>query len=97
MLPPKKLPIDMMTVDTAKGAWGIFVEHLAETQGQHNLFVRIILEQTIDDEHFRMRNLEMLVNAEEARDPDFASDIAKRIGQWIETIDGDGFIDLTAP
>jgi hypothetical protein len=85
----------MMSVDTAKGAWGIFVDHSVETREKRNLLVRIILEQMIDDERFRMRNLEMIVDAKKANDPDFASNIAEGIGRWIETTDGDGFIDLT--
>jgi len=89
------LPIDLMGIETAKGHWGIFVEHVAETQGGRNLLVKIIVEQSIDDEHFRMRNLEIALNAKDARDPDRASDIAKRIVLWIETTDGDGFIDCS--
>jgi hypothetical protein len=92
--PPKKLPIDLTSVETAKGSWGIFVENIVETRAGQNLLVKIILEQTVDDEKFRMRNLEILVNAQAARDSDHASDIAGQIKCWIESTDGDGYVDI---
>jgi hypothetical protein len=94
-LPPKKLPIDMMRIETAKGSWGIFVRHIGETQGGRNILIKIILEQGIDDEHFRMRNLEMVVNSRDARDSAHAADIASGISQWVESTEGDGFIEMT--
>lgn len=97
MLPaiPKKLPIDQIRIETAKGHWGIFVEHLAETHAGRNLLVRIILDQSIDEEHFRTRTLEIILRSQEARDPNRAAEIAVRIREWIENTEGDGFIDST--
>lgn len=97
VLPPKKLPIDLVRIETSKGNWGIFVESVVETRAGHNLLVKLILEQAIDDEHFRMRNLEVIANARVARDPDRAQDIAGRIKDWIESTEGDGFVDFDKP
>lgn len=92
--PPKKLPLDMTKVETSKGCWGLFIETVIDTQAGRNLLVRVILEQMIDNERFRMRNLEIIVNTRDAYDPDSAPQIANRIRQWIESTEGDGFIDL---
>lgn len=91
---PQELPVDLTVVDTSKGSWGIFVQTVVETQAGHNLLVRIILEQSIDDERFRMRRLEIAVSADDARDPDRVPHIANRIRDWIQSTEGDGFIDM---
>jgi hypothetical protein len=84
-----------MKLETSKGAWGVFVENVVETQAGSNVLIQVILEQTIDDEQFRMRNLEIIANAEDARDPSHAMGIAQRISEWIESTDGDGVLDTT--
>lgn len=57
--------------------------------------VKVILEQTIDDEHFLMRNLGLVMDAEVARNPDSCPAVARRIRQWIESYEGDGFVDMS--
>jgi len=54
----------------------------------------MILEQRIDDEHFRMRELSIAVKASDARDPDRSMFLTNRIRSWIESTEGDGFIDM---
>ena len=93
-LPPKKLPIDRERIQTQKGTWLVAVETVAESSST-NVLVRIVLEQAIDDEHFRTRQLGMIVNAREARNPDSVQSLANRILNWIESTEGDGFIDAT--
>jgi hypothetical protein len=92
---PKKLPIDLTTVETSKGSWGIFVDHVVETHEGRNVLVRLILEQMIDDERVRMRKVEVIVNTLDAHDPDLVDGIARRIRTWIESTEGDGFINIT--
>ena len=94
--PPKKLPIDLTTVDSSKGAWLIAVESVAEARADGKLLVNIVLEQVIDDgERFRVRSLGMLLPHREAVDPDRSQNLVSQIRQWINSSEGDGFIDLT--
>jgi hypothetical protein len=93
--PPKKLPIDRAPVETSKGSWGIFVDHVVKTSQGQNVLVRMILEQMIDDERFRMRKVEAMVNARDAHDPNSVPRIVRRIRSWIESTEGDGFVDIT--
>ena len=95
--PPQKLPIDLERIDTRKGTWLVAVETISETKSGENLLVRIVLEQSVDDAHFRMRTLELIVRARDARDPDRKQDIARWICGWIESTEGNGHIDLTQP
>ena len=94
--PPKKLPIDLTTVDSSKGAWLIAVESVAETRTKDNLLVNMVLEQVIDEgERFRVRSLGMLLPRRDALDPDRSQNVVSRIRQWIDSTEGDGSVDLT--
>ncbi len=96
LTPPKKLPIDLTTVHSSKGAWLIAVESVTETRADGNLLVNIVLEQAVDDgERFRVRSLGMLLSLPEAVDPDRSQNLASQIRQWIDFSEGDGFVDLT--
>ena len=94
---PKKLPIDLAQVETAGGAWLLVIETIVETQGTANLLVGITLEQNINDESFRMRKLEVILESREAHDPEACSDLLIRIAKWMDTTKGDGYLDLTQP
>ena len=93
--PPKKLPIDLTTVDTSKGLWLIAVESAVETQSDRNVLLKIVLEQSIDEEHFRTRELGMLLPLCEATDRDHCPVVVSHIREWIDSAEGDGFVDLT--
>jgi len=56
-------------VDTSKGQWGIYVQSVVEAENKKNLFVTIILERNIDDEHIMSRRLVMSVSASELASP----------------------------
>ncbi len=75
----------------------VAVETIVETKETTNLLLGIILEQSIDDERFRMRKVSVIVDAGEAHDPDKCPSLLGRIGKWIEATQGDGFLDLTQP
>jgi len=93
--PPKKLPIDLSRVETAKGTWLIAVESAVETQSDGNLLLKIDLEQRVDEERFRTRELGILAPVNAAVDPECCASIVGRIRDWIDSTDGDGFVDLT--
>jgi hypothetical protein len=93
--PPKNLPIDLIRIESRKGTWLIAVEAAADTLADGSLLVKLVLEQTINNEEFLMRQLGLKVKAFEARNPDCVPDIARRIRDWIESTDGDGFLDMS--
>ena len=92
---PCELPLHLAQVKTSRGDWGIFVDNVVETQDGSKLLVRIILEQSVDEESFRVRRLSMTALAVELRDQTRLGDATGRIRDWIETTDGDGYFDLT--
>ena len=92
--PPKQLPIDLEIIETSKGKWLIAVETIVETVADGNLLLKLILEQGIDDEHFRMRELGVKIKSIDARDTDHSAISLNRIRDWIESTEGDGFIDM---
>jgi len=88
--------IGLHDVETFKGNWGTFVQSVVKAQGNDNLFLAIILEQNVDYERFRMRKLEILVFAPELARPAGLNGILGQIRNWIETTEGDGFLDLAS-
>jgi hypothetical protein len=82
--------IRLQNVNTSKGEWGIFVQSVVEAQNGRNVFVTLILEQSIDDKHIRERKLEMMASPSELLSPSGRTDILNRIRTWIETTEGDG-------
>ena len=68
---PEELPLHLSQIDTSKGKWLIAVFSGAEAQTGDTILLKLILEQTIDKgEHFRARELGMIVLAPELHDPD---------------------------
>jgi len=61
------------------------------------LFLKLIIEQSIDDERFRMRRLEMLLSAADPEESVSLQKVRDEIRRWIETTQGDGFLDLVSP
>jgi hypothetical protein len=88
--------IRLHDVDTSKGSWGVFVQSVVKAQGNDNLFLTIVLEQNMDDEHVRMRGLKLLVFSPELASDAGRAGILDEIRNWIDTTDGDGFLDLVS-
>jgi len=98
--PLRKLPIDLARIESAKGLWLVAVDSVAETIAGTTLLVgitleQIVLEQTVDDQSFQVRRLEAMVDCNAAREPENGKELLDRIRKWIETADGNGFLDLT--
>ena len=87
---PQAVPLH--EVDTSKGRWGIFVQSIVEAVNGENLFVTIIFEQNIDDEHIKSRRLKMSVSALELASPSGRNGVLNQIREWIDTTEGDGFL-----
>jgi len=89
----KPQDVRLHEVDTSKGQWGIYVQSVVEAENKKNLFVTIILERNIDDEHIMSRRLVMSVSASELASPSGRNEVLNLIPNWIETTEGDGSID----
>ena len=61
------------------------------------ILLKLILEQSVDEQRFRARELSMMLLARELYDPDLFADVVRQIHHWIETTEGDGFLDLLHP
>jgi hypothetical protein len=93
--PAAKLPIDQARIESAKGSWLVAVTSVAETIDGTTLLVGITLEQSIDDQSFRIRRLEAIVDSNAVREPENGKELLDRIRKWIESVDDDGFLDMT--
>jgi hypothetical protein len=85
--------VRLHSVDSSKGEWGIYVQSVVEAENKKNLFLTIILERNIDDEHIESRKLAMSVSASELASPSGRNEVLNLIRNWIETTEGDGSID----
>jgi len=89
----KPQDVRLHSVETSKGEWGIYVQSVVETENKKNVFMTIILERNIDDEHIMSRKLVMSVSAPELAGPSGRNEILNLIRNWVDTTDGDGSID----
>ena len=91
---PDELPLHLSRIETAKGQWLIAIDSVAEAQAAGTLLLKLVLEQSIDEERFRTRDLGVLVFASKLHDPNLFGDVLNQIRHWIETTEGDGFLEL---
>jgi hypothetical protein len=66
------------------------VQSVVESRKGENLFMTIILEQNVGEEHIRTRKLQMLAGASHLATCMGRDRVIKQIRQWIETTEGDG-------
>ena len=84
-------------ISTSKGHWGIYVQTVVEALNGENLFLTIILERNIDDEHIESRKLNMSVTASELASPSGRNGVLNQIRKWLETTEGDGSLVGKSP
>ena len=95
MLPlPAELPLHLARMDTGNGVWLIAVASVMETQSGQNLLLKLILEQSVDDETLGSRELSLMAPAAVILDTETSGQVIDRIRDWIEKTEGDGFLDL---
>jgi hypothetical protein len=94
---PEELPLHLSRIETSQGRWLVAVYSVAEAQAGGTLLLKLILEQSIDEEHFRARELGIQLLASKLYDPDLFADVVSQIRHWIETTEGDGFLELSEP
>jgi hypothetical protein len=92
---PEELPLHLSRIETSQGTWLIAVSSVAKAQAGNTLLLKLILEHSIDSEHFRSRELGMQMFARKLHDPGWFADVVSQIRRWIETTEGDGFLELS--
>ena len=70
------------------------VDNVKQTQGNDNLLLNLILEQGAEEELLPSRKLGLVFPAAVALDPETCAEVIDEIREWIETTEGDGFLDL---
>lgn len=88
--------IELHGVETSKGSWGIFVQSAVKARDDDNLFLTIVLERNIDEEHIETRRLTLLLFSRELKSDTGRKGILREIRCWIDTTDGDGSLDLAS-
>lgn len=85
----------MSRIETSQGGWLIAVYSVAEARAGGTLLLKLTLEQCVDDQRFSTRELGMQVLASKLYDPDLFAGVVSQIRHWIETTEGDGFLELS--
>src|ERR1700675_374418 len=91
---PAELPLHLAKMDIDNGVWLIAVASVMETQSSQNLLLKLILEQSVDDETLGSRELSLMALAAVILDTETSGQVIDRIRDWIEKTEGDGFLDL---
>jgi hypothetical protein len=91
---PEELWLHLARLTAANGEWLVAVHNVTKTQGDDNLLLNLVLEQPVDEENVKSRELGLIVSAAVLFDPETSPQIIDRMRDWIETTDGDGFLDL---
>ncbi len=91
---PEKLPFHMAKVDTENGQWLIIVENPTGTQSGESLLLNLTLEQSADEETFQSRELSLVAPAPLIFEAETSAQVIDRIREWLETTEGDGFLDI---
>ncbi len=91
---PEELSLHLTQMATADGEWLVAVDNVRETHGSGSLLLNLILEQPVDEQHFRLRRLGLMVPTVVILDRETCAPIIDRIRGWVETTEGDGFLDL---
>jgi len=92
---PEEISLHLSRIDTSAGEWLIAVDSAAKTQGSDVIILELIMEQDIDEEHFRTRELGVKMSVSELDSPELFEGILIRLRRWVEATEGDGFLDLT--
>lgn len=94
MVRPESVTLHMTTLEASGVKWLIHVDHVIESDANDNLFLKLTIEHSIDDEEIRMRRLKVLIFAPDLEDDTSFRRIIDQIRYWVETTQGDGSLDL---
>lgn len=93
----REVPLHLNVLETSKGKWLIEVGSVAEAQGGESFLLKLSLETGVneDGERIRTRELGISIPASKLFQPDLLADVLQQIRNWIETTEGDGFLEFT--
>ncbi len=94
---PEELALHRARFTASTGEWLVVVDNVKQTQGNDNLLLNLILEQGVEEELLPSRKLGLVFPAAVALDPETSAQVIDQIREWVETTDGDGFLDLVHP
>lgn len=93
---PQQNPLDYNVLGTTKGRWLIRVNAVMAAQESDNLSLQLVLKNLEEDRNSETRRLYAVVHESDLEIPQERVLIADRIRQWIETTQGNGFLDLAS-
>jgi hypothetical protein len=91
---PAQVPIHNTKIDADDHAWLIAVVNIVEAQDGDNLLLKLVLETNINEEIPASRELSLMAPSALIFEPETCKEVVDRIRNWVETTDGDGFLDL---
>src|ERR1700716_2873815 len=91
---PEELAFHRARFTASSGEWLLVGGKVKQTQGNDNLLLNLILEQGVEEELLPSRKLGLVFPAAVALDPETSAQVIDQIREWVETTDGDGFLDL---
>ena len=92
---PQEIPIHRSQISTSVGTWLCDVQSAIQTQDGKSVLLKVLLEQSIDEERTQTRALEVIMPSSFLHDPEISPDLIDRVKTWIENTEEDGYLDLT--
>jgi hypothetical protein len=93
---PRQNPLDYNVLGTSKGRWLIRVSAVMAADESDNLALQLLLQNLEDDKTSGQRHLYVVVAASDLEIPQERVLIADRIRHWVESTEGNGFLDLAS-
>jgi len=98
ILSPEGVPLNGSVLGTAKGTWVIHVDEAVRVEGTATVLLNLTLERgtrKVDDATL-MRRLGLLLPAVVLKEFRLRESVACDIRSWLESTEGNGFLDLRA-
>jgi len=98
ILPPERVPLNGSVLGTVKGTWIIRVDEAMRLKGTTTLVLNVTLERSrrSPEEACVRRRLGLLLSSSVMDEFRLREGVACDIRGWLESTDGDGFLDLRA-
>lgn len=93
---PQQNPLDYNVLGTSKGSWLIRVSAVMAADESENLALQLVLQNLDPDRTFEQRHLYVVVTESDLGIPQERALMADRIRHWVETTQGNGFLDLAS-
>lgn len=93
---PQHNPLDYNVLGTTKGRWLIRVNAVMAAEESDSLSLQLVLQNLEEGRSSEIRRLYAVVHAPHLDIPQERVLIADRIRHWIETTQGNGFLDLAS-